>query len=138
MKKYSNMQLDAWMTALSNCIDAVGTVGFAVAHNYRVIREAIQEYTKKKEEAIAKYGIQQPSGEYIIQDEEKLNTANAELLKYATLEVAVDIMEVDESCFETAGLTGRQIISIEFMIKKPEALNGDVIDDKDDDDRFGI
>ena len=139
--KYTNIQLDTYMNVLSQCLDANGVVGFAIAHNFRKIKDQIKEYIDKKNEIIRKYGETRPNGDIAISDPEKLDLANNELEQYAKLEVSCDIMKVEEEAFRDCGLSARHILALDFMTKPTVKTEGMPVDPNDpigDDDRFGI
>ena len=94
--EYTYAQLDAWMSNLAACTNATGKVGFAIARNYRRIRDAIQEYIDKKDEIIVKYGEMQSNGSYIITDADKLKDAEAELNEYSSIKVECDFVKIPD------------------------------------------
>lgn len=137
MEKYALYELDAWLASLTDALESKGKVGFAVAHNFRVINEALTEYTTKKNEIITKYG-EEKDGLITIVDDEKLQAADKELREFATMEVAVDILKVPESAFEASGMTARQIINLIWMIETPKEDNAVNSGNKSDKERFGF
>lgn len=137
MEKFTFYTLDTFLTALTDALDADGKVAFVVAHNYRIIKEKITEYTDKKAEIIRKYG-EEVNGSITITDDEKLAEANKELHEFAEMEVSVDILKIPESAFETCNLNARQIINLGWMIEKPEEKKPVTKPKGNDKDRFGF
>lgn len=115
--EYTYAQLDAWMSNLAACTNATGKVGFAIARNYRRIRDAIQEYIDKKDEIIVKYGEMQSNGSYIITDADKLKDAEAELNEYSSIKVECDFVKIPDEAFENTDLTAAQMLALEFMME---------------------
>lgn len=135
MEKFNFYTLDLWLGSLTDALNSTGKVAFAVAHNYRVIKEALTEYTTKKDEIIRKYG-EENEGVFTITDEEKLEEANKELSEFAEMKVAVDILKIHEAAFEDAGLTALQMLNLEWMIETtPKKTTKEARSDKD---RFGF
>lgn len=138
MAKFSNFQLDSLLSTLDNCSVADGVVGFAVAHNYRIIHTALAEYLKKKNEIIEKYGEKNEDGNFSVIDPEKLKKANEELSEYASLTQEINIMKVPEDAFMKSSLKAYQIIQLAWMTEYPEESNDSVMLSEKDSDRFGI
>lgn len=139
MEKYSFYTLDVWMETLKPMLETTGLIGFAVAHNYRVVNDALNEYAEKKNDIIKKYG-EEKDGMITIVDDEKLAEAEKELSDFAAMEVAVDVMKVPESALADSGLTARQMIEIDWMVEHPKKEEDKAEDtaEKSDKDRFGF
>lgn len=137
MEKFSFYTLDSFLTSLTNALDADGKVAFAVAHNYRIIKDKITEYTDKKSEIIHKYG-KEVDGVITITDDEKLAEANKELTEFAEMEVSVDILKIPEIAFENCNLNARQIVELSWMIEKSEEKKPVTKPKGSDKERFGF
>lgn len=121
MLKATNIQYHQYLNILTDHLDCKGRVGFAIAHNYKIIDNAIQDYLQARTDIIKKYGDVQDDGSYIITDEEKLTTANAEFAEISSLEIELDITMVDEKDFMNCPeLTARDMILLDWMVKKPQ------------------
>lgn len=133
MAKYKNKDLKAYYITLKECIDnAINVTGYAIAHNYRSILNAIGDFLEKETEIINKYGEKDKDGVITVKDPEKVEIALAEIDKYGILEVECDIMKIPENSFIDSGLTARQMILLqEFMLEDNKSEN-----DKKDEPKF--
>lgn len=131
MQKFKNADLEIYRQVLDDCLEATGVVGFAVAHNYRVITNTIQDYLDRKQSIIMEYGEDIGNGLYSVTDPEKIEIATAEIAKYGNLMVECDIMTVTEEDFKDCNLTAKNIYNLQlFMMEDLDAS------EKKDESRF--
>lgn len=143
MDKYTYFNLSQYKTSLDSIVDKVsGKTAFVVARNLRLINDEVEEYRKKTEEIVRKYGEEQDDGMIRIVDPEKVKKADEEYVGISNLEISVDILKIEENDLMNTNLTAREMMAIDWMVNHPEpapkpgakaneSLPGDA-------DRFGI
>lgn len=129
--KLKNYQMDNMMLALQPLLEQKGMLGYVVSRNYRKLRDAVLEYTIRKQKLIQEYGKSEldedgnPTGGYTIDVTDKaVQDALEELNQYADIEHDVEIMKIPvEDVIDE--LTGNDILALEFMLEDRGQLGGD-------------
>ena len=100
--------------ARMNTLRETGRLGYAIAKNMRKIREEIQEYLDKRDEAAMRHGEVTPDGRFRVEPE----NVGAYLQEFAALndiENDIDIMTVDTETFCGGGLTAQDMYALAWM-----------------------
>lgn len=94
-----------------------GKLGYAIAKNMRVIRDAMKEYVDIRDDALKKYGKLESDGSYSIDmdDYEKYLDAFKE---YDYIENDVPVTLVDEDTFMSGNLTNDQMYRLDWMVER--------------------
>lgn len=121
--KLTNKQMDDYITALGNISDrATGKLGYAVARNMRKISEELVEYQQLKDKAIIKYGTTDESGVSRIQvGSEAYEQFLGEMKEFNDIQHEVQLFYISEEELINSDLNAREMLSIDFMIKKENA-----------------
>ena len=116
MKKLTNGEMFASINIL-NSLEEKGRLGYAIAHNRRVINEALTEYYDVRNRIITGHGTENGDGTYSL-SEEQAAAAQHELDEYTFIEHEVDIMQVDVDTFCSGSLNSQQMFILNWMVKE--------------------
>jgi len=138
--KYKNIELYKYMNYINEALPtATGLVGYALAHNYRVLKDTVDEFTQKRSDIITEYGEKDENGNYSVTDPDNIKKATDEINRYGDLTVEADLMKLNETDFLNCGLTALHIVRLqEFMMNVPEGEKKSVMMKDEDSDKFGI
>lgn len=114
----SNHQADQYLESLSKHLDVSGKIGYAIARNFRVLRDNCTEYYDKRYSIIDKYGTKQPDSE---EKEVKPDNPNYSIVKQEIddlrkikHEVTICFVEYDQIL---ESFTARDILDLEWMLE---------------------
>lgn len=110
----NNAQMFESAVVLSQC-EEKGMLGYAIARNRQKLIPEIQEYSKKRDELLAKYG------ENIGGNQFQLISENAakfyeELRPYSELTTDVQVMQISPEVFCSGNLTSSQMYTLDWMV----------------------
>lgn len=97
-----------------------GILGYAIARNYRVFKENLIEYENCSNEIVKKYGKNDGKGNFVIDKKsDNFEKALKELDEYNSIDVEVDVMQVDVETLTNSDLTSDVMFVLDsFMIKQ--------------------
>ena len=99
-----------------------GSVAYKIAKNYKLIEDEMEPYLKTEQAVVQKYALKDDNGEYRVSNNQYLfstqdiETVQNELNEIQTEEVEIDIKTISLDDLEDVGLSGEQLINIEFML----------------------
>lgn len=120
MIKMTNKEMDDLLNGLEELMDkARGKLGYAIAKNYRILSEELNEYTEIKNTAIIKFGEKDNEGHISIQlgteaHKQYLN----EMKQYDDIKSDVNILIVSPEDVYSSNLTAKEVSRILCMIKE--------------------
>ena len=97
-------------------------IAFSLAHNSRIITEALAPYEDFRKELITKYGEEQPGGQVgISADSPEMSKYQKEISEYiGENELVLDIKKIRSDLLPNE-ISGAIILDLEWMIEMPEA-----------------
>jgi len=99
-----------------------GKLGYAIARNLRKLSEELVEYQKLKDKAIIKHGTKNENGSSVIEvGSEAFEKYVNEMKEYMSISHDVDIFFVTENEVINSDLNGKEMLAIDFMIRKDNA-----------------
>lgn len=93
-----------------------GMLGYAIARNRQKLIPEIQEYSKKRDELLRKYGTDIGEGKFNLPPENAAKFYD-ELRPYSELTVDVPVMQVDLDVFCSGNLTSSTMETLNWMVK---------------------
>ena len=114
--KLTNIEMENRLNSLEPLLDKEKLIGYAVARNRRKLIDALEEYSKTKDELIRKYGTEEDGRISLDVSNPNFVLFEQELLPYAMLEHEVDLMirPVSEA---VECMTGREIENTWWMFE---------------------
>lgn len=116
--KLTNGEMFASINVLSG-LEEKGRLGYAIAHNRRVVNEALTEYYDVRNRIITSHGTENKDGTYSLSDEQA-TAAQQELDEFTFIEHEVDIMQVDVDTFCSGSLNSQQMFILNWMVEKED------------------
>lgn len=112
----NNAQMFESVIVLSQA-EEKGMLGYAIARNRQKLIPEIQEYAKKREELLRKYGTDIGDGKFQLFAE---NAAQyyEELRPYSELTVDVSVMQVTLEVFCSGNLTSSAMETLNWMVEE--------------------
>lgn len=122
--KIKNLEMDNYVLNLT-AIKQKGyrfpiRVAYAIERNIRILKEACQEYTEKKEEIIRRFGTKNEDGTISLTTENKdgLEALKEMVAEIGTIEHEVDIFQLGLEDFGNAAVDMSDMDILMFMIKE--------------------
>lgn len=124
--KYKNIEMEQMIDSLSKFLGRSDIIGYAAARNTRILRDEAQEYLKKRDELVGKYGRPKvdeegnPTGLIELRiDSEAFAEYAREIEEFALIEHEVDLFKLN---YEKAidRISGADLLEIEWMFEDGE------------------
>lgn len=115
--KFTNAQIYESVSVLHSARDEKGLLGYAIAVNLRKLTTEIGEYSRKRDELLAEYGIDVGGNKFNLTHEAAAAFRKA-LKPFDELETDVQVMQVAPEVFYSGGLTSAQMYALSWMVKE--------------------
>ena len=123
-EKYKNIEMEQMLVALEKHLDRTDKIGYAAARNTRILRNETQEYFRRREELIKKYGTQKLDEEGNPTERIELRFDSPEFKKYSEEIEEWALIEHCPNLFklkydEAIGrISGFDLLEIEWMFEE--------------------
>lgn len=120
--KLTNKQMDDYFQRLNTISEKTkGRLGYAIARNLRKLSEELVEYQNLKDKAITKYGIVEDGVSRIQVGSVEYEKFLEDMKEFMDIQHDVQIFFVSEDEVINSDLNGKEMLAIDFMVKKEDA-----------------
>lgn len=119
--KLTNKQMDDYFQRLNAISEkAKGRLGYAIARNLRKLSEELVEYQNLKDKTITKYGIVEDGVSRIQVGSAEYEKFLEDMKEFMDIQHDVQIFYVSEDNVINSDLNGKEMLAIDFMVKKED------------------